>query len=140
MSNNKKQSIGASIIIDAPIDKVWQVLTDFENLKSWSSSFVGLKGNFSKNGMIEVHFKSPMGSGVQKMKKQLIHFEKGKAFGWTGVFLMGMKDYHFHTLESVSLTQTKFTQTDSVSGGISFLMKSMLEKQMKKAYNLFIKN
>lgn len=137
MSKNNKKSVNASILIDAPIDKVWQVLTDFENLQSWSSSFVGLIGDFSKNGNIEVRFKSPVGSGVQKMKKQIFRFEEGKTFGWTGVFLLGMKDYHLYSLEAVSPTQTKFTQTDSVSGGATFLLKGILEKQMQKGYEVF---
>lgn len=131
----EKSGVEAPIIIDAPIEKVWQVLTDFSNLKNWSSSFVELKGEFRKNGSVDIQFKTPM--GVQKMKKQLFHFEEGKSFGWTGVFILGMKDYHLHTLEAVSPTQTKFIQTDNFSGGASFLLKGMLHKQLKKAYGIF---
>ncbi|MFZ6665706.1 SRPBCC domain-containing protein [Peijinzhouia sedimentorum] len=133
--NNNKQSVEASIVIDAPIEKVWQVLTDFENLKKWSHSFINLKGAFRQNSYIEIEFKTPM--GIQKLKKHLFHFKEGRSFGWTGVFLLGMKDYHLYKLEAISPRQTKFTQTDSVSGGASFLLKGILEKQMKKGYDAF---
>lgn len=135
MGNNQKSSIEASIIIDASIENVWKVLTDFPNLKNWSSSFIGLQGNFGKNGEIEIQFKTPM--GLQKMKRQVFHFEEGKAFGWTGVFMLGMKDCHLHTLEAISAKQTKFTQTDYFSGGASFLLKGILHKQLKKSYDVF---
>lgn len=129
--------VKASIIIDASPDKVWEVLTNFENLKKWSSSFQGLSGNFEKNGEIEVLFKSPFGQN--KMKKKLFQFEKGNSFGWTGIFLLGMSDYHTHTLKALPGGKTEFTQTDGLHGGASFLLGRMLEKQMQKGYEVFNK-
>ena len=131
----RKTNIKASIIIDASPQKVWEVLTDFDKLKSWSSSFQGLKGDFKKNGEIEVTFKTPFGQS--KMKKKLFQFEEGKSFGWTGVFMLGMSDYHTHTLKATSDGKTEFTQIDGLQGGASFLLGKMLEKQMQKGYELF---
>jgi len=61
-------NVKASIIINAKAEQVWKALTDFDNLKSWSSSFQGLQGKFEKNGDIEIVFKSPFG-GQNKMEK-----------------------------------------------------------------------
>ena len=133
----KKTRVRASIIIDASPQKVWEVLTDFDNLKSWSSSFQGLSGDFKKNGAIEVTFKSPFGQS--KMKKKLFQFEEGKSFGWTGVFMLGMSDYHTHILKATSDGKAEFIQTDELSGGASFLLGRMLEKQMQKGYEVFNK-
>ncbi len=133
--STQKLAVEASIILDAPIEKVWQVLTDFSKLKNWSSSFIDAKGEFKKNGSLEVQFKTPM--GIQKMKRQVFHFEEGKSFGWTGPFILGMNDCHIHILEAVSPKRTRFTQTDYFSGGASFLLKGMLHKQLKKGYDAF---
>jgi len=132
----RKTNVKASIIINAKPEQVWKALTDFDNLKSWSSSFQGLQGKFEKNGDIEIVFKSPFG-GQNKMKKKLFHFENGKSFGWKGVFLMGMSDYHTHTLNELSDGRTEFIQTDGLHGGASFLLGKLIEKQMQKGYEVF---
>lgn len=131
----RKTNIKASIIIDASPEQVWNALTDFENLKTWSSSFQGLSGRFEKNGNIEVIFKSLFGQN--KMKKKLFQFEEGKSFGWTGIFLLGMSDYHTHILKAISNGKTEFTQIDGLQGGASFLLGKILEKQMQKSYGVF---
>jgi len=136
MSN--PSNVKANIIINATAEQVWKTLTDFDNLKSWSSSFQGLQGKFEENGDIEIVFKSPFG-GQNKMKKKLFHFENGKSFGWTGVFLMGMSDYHTHTLNELSDGRTEFIQTDGLQGGASFLLGKLIEKQMQKGYEVFNK-
>ncbi|ASV30049.1 SRPBCC domain-containing protein [Maribacter cobaltidurans] len=133
----RKTNIKARAIIDASPQKVWDVLTDFDNLKSWSSSFQGLSGDFKKNGEIEVTFKSPFGQS--KMKKKLFQFEEGKTFAWTGVFMLGMSDYHTYTLKATSDGKTEFIQTDGLYGGASFLLGKILEKQMQKGYEVFNK-
>lgn len=133
----RKTNIKTSIVINAKPEEVWKVLTDFESLKSWSSSFQDLKGKFGENGNIEVTFKSPFGQN--KMKKKVFHFEEGKSFGWTGVFLLGMSDYHMHILNALPDGKTEFVQTDGLKGGASFLLGKMLEKQMQKGYEVFNK-
>lgn len=133
---SKKTKVQASIIIEASPEKVWTVLTDFKNLNEWSSSFQNLSGEFNKDGQIEVVFKSPFG-GDTKMKKKLFHFKNGISFGWTGVFMMGMKDDHLHMLKELPNGFTQFSQTDSISGGMSFLLGRILEKKMKKGYIAF---
>ncbi len=132
----RKTSVKASIIINAKPEEVWKALTNFENLKNWSSSFQGLNGNFEMNGDIEITFKSPFG-GQNKMKKKLFQLEKGQSFGWTGVFLLGMSDYHTHTLNELSDGRTEFTQTDGLQGGASFLLGKLIETQMLKGYEVF---
>jgi hypothetical protein len=131
----RETNIKASIIINAKPEQVWKALTDFENLKKWSSSFHGLKGNFDENGDIEVTFKTPFGQN--KMKKKLFQFENGKSFGWTGVFLLGMSDYHTHTIKALADDRTEFIQTDGLQGGASFILGKLLEKQMQKGYEVF---
>jgi len=131
-------NVKAHIIINSTAEQVWKALTDFDNLKSWSSSFQGLQGKFERNGDIEIVFKSPFG-GQNRMKKKLFHFENGKSFGWTGVFLMGMSDYHTHTLNELSDSRTEFIQTDGLKGGASFLLGKLIEKQMQIGYDVFNK-
>lgn len=133
----RKTKVVASIIINAKPEQVWKVLTDFENLKKWSSSFQGLQGSFEENGDIEVSFKSPFGQN--KMKKKVFQFENGQSFGWTGVFLLGMSDYHTHTLKELPEGKTEFIQKDGLQGGASFLLGKLIEKQMQKGYEVFNK-
>ena len=47
------------IVIDAPIEKVWDILTDWNNLSSWSSSFIGIKGNIQHNEKVFISYIKP---------------------------------------------------------------------------------
>ncbi|GAA5225445.1 SRPBCC domain-containing protein [Membranihabitans marinus] len=131
-----RQNLRTSIVIDAQPEQVWEVLTNFNTLKDWSSSFIGLKGDFKKDGQIEVVFKSPFG-GSMNLKKQLIVFDPGRSFGWTGVFMLGMKDYHTYKIKPAANGKTELIQEDGLNGGASFLLGSILEKTMKKDYEKF---
>ena len=42
-------SVHTEVTIDAPPEKVWAVLTDFDKLAEWSSSFVAFEGEFRKD-------------------------------------------------------------------------------------------
>jgi hypothetical protein len=132
----ERTTIKTAIIINASPEQVWEVLTDFKKLDTWSTSFQGLEGDFCKDGEIEVAFKSPFG-GLTKMKKKLFQFEEGRSFAWTGVFLLGMSDYHIHSVKELPNGQTEFSQEDGLQGGASFLLGKVLEKQMQKAYVQF---
>jgi hypothetical protein len=143
MSRNKitkhsvfKRSVYTEIVIDAPIDRVWKELTNFEDMPTWSKSLQKIEGDIRKNGHTDVHFMDDKGK-VGIYKHQLIHFEEGKLFGWSDPFILGMLDNHKYQLEKISDHQTKLIQSDELNGFATLFMGSFIMNFFLKSYTAF---
>ena len=60
------------IEIDATADQVWAVLTDFEKLLEWSSSFQGVNKPMALGEVLTTYFKSPITGGMMEFKHEVI--------------------------------------------------------------------
>ena len=117
MPRKNKREVFTQIEINAPREKVWEVLTDFEKMPEWSSSFQGIKGEFKEGGKATSYFKSSFGRKDMEFHHTIIEFEEGVSFGWSDPLTMGMKDHHVYKLEDMPNGNTLFIQTDGVEGG-----------------------
>lgn len=131
-----KRSVHTEIIINAPIEKVWDELTNFQEMPNWSKSLQKIDGDFKKNGQTEVHFMDNKGK-IGIYKHQLIHFEEGKLFGWSDPFILGIRDNHKYQLEKISANQTKLIQSDEANGCATLLMGNFIMKFFLKSYTAF---
>ena len=131
-------SIHTEITIDAPPEKVWAVLTDFDKLSEWSDSPCRLEGDFRKDGMIEADFKLGIGNMTNTVKHQLIHFEEGRMFGWSDPLPMpGTRDNHKYIVEPREDGKTQFIQTDQVTGRGAHWVGGMMARQFNQMYVVF---
>lgn len=123
------------IIINAPIEKVWEVIADLEQWSKWTFLVLSAQGEITQDAAITVEFAKPEGGGMT-FQRTIFHFENGKSFGWTGNAFAGLKDYHIYELEELANGITKFTQSDGLHGaevaGIE-----VMEQQMLEGYKLF---
>ncbi|MEL6526994.1 MAG: SRPBCC domain-containing protein [Chloroflexota bacterium] len=106
--------IYTEVLIDAPPEKVWAVLTDFDKLSEWSNNLVGLEGDFRDGGQITVYFKA--GPFTQELKHEVKFFEEGRSFGWSDPLFSGLSDRHVYQVNATDDGKTLFVQTDQVKG------------------------
>jgi hypothetical protein len=131
-----KRSVYTEIIIDAPKEKVWKVLTDFDSMPKWSTSLQGIFGDFTANGQTEVQF--IMFGKLKEFNHKMIDFEEGIQFGWSDPFYFNTaKDYHIYRLESISDKQTKFIQKDEFNGILGLLLGNYATKKLLSVYQEF---
>ena len=100
------------IVIDAPIEKVWAVLTDFDAMMEWSSSFKGIDGELINGAKVTVPYL--INGTLNKVPHTLI-YEEGVEYGWSdslGGPFIGLKDNHRFRVEKISSAKTRFIQTD----------------------------
>jgi len=127
------------IEINATTEQVWSVLTDWDKLKEWSSSFVGI----STDGLIKgersiSYFKNPLTGKNLEFEHEITEFEEGVKFGWSGKVVGKVKDHHIYNLEKTSQGTTIFRQEDgfhsenSLSSIMNFLMKHNITSSYKK--------
>lgn len=120
------KEIKTEIIINASREKIWEVLTDFEQYPKWNPFVVRIEGkpikgtrlkNTLQNGDKQFQFKPIVTTAVP-----------GKSFAWLGsVLVKGIFDgHHSFELEDVGNGQVKLIHSEKFSGILSgFLLKKI---------------
>ena len=104
------------IIINAPADRVWKTLADWDNIKTWSSTLKGIEGERKNNGKVIVSY---LVDGKTYETSHNFIFEEGNEFGWSDPMVgsfRGLTDNHKFRVEKVSKSQTRFIQSDDFRG------------------------
>ncbi|MCZ7533426.1 MAG: SRPBCC family protein [Acidimicrobiia bacterium] len=127
--------IVAHIDIDAPGNEVWSVLTDWEHLADWNSSFLALTGDFVEGGQVRTTFRM---LGVKRhYEHELMDFIEGRQFGWSDPFLFGMTDHHIFRVEPIDSDRTRFHQTDRVYAGASSVFGALTARLVMRMHARF---
>ena len=129
--------IHTHIVIDAPPDLVWLVLTDTANYKDWAVFLVGIKGEIKDGSTITVDFQ--LDSSKEKLTT-LVHtisVVDGTEFFWAEKGPGGIRDNHHFCVEPLEGGKTRFVQSDEIMGGITILMGGRLAKMYVEGYQAF---
>ncbi len=106
--------IYTEVLIDAPAEKVWEILTDFDRLSEWSNTLVRLEGDFREGGQIKIGYKA--GPLTQNLEHAVKFFEEGRSFGWSDPLMMGLSDRHIFQVNPTDEGKTLLMQTDHIKG------------------------
>lgn len=124
------------IIIDAPVEVVWEVLIDFDNYGKWNL--------FSPQTSAELKLGSPvtmmvdLGNGLQKQVEYITCIEPNEAIAW------GMENkpgdpihaVRTQTLTRLSDSQCSYLSVDEFSGAAVPAMMELMAKPVKDGFNL----
>ncbi len=113
--SSDESHVYTSIVINATPNQVWSVLTDFDTMPSWSTTFQGLEGDIRDGGQITAIFPLPNGENIAY--PHLLNYTENESFGWSDpiIGLDGIVDNHMYTVTFCG-NQTEFIQTDEFSG------------------------
>jgi len=135
---NERNHVFTEIEINAATDQVWSVLTDWKNLKDWSSSFVGISTEKMVEGEVFIsYFRNPLTGGILELEHVCTDYEEGKKFGWSGNLIGRTKDHHIYSLEPTQNGKTIFRQEDGIHGAHSKLLNLIGKHKMIAMYNKF---
>jgi hypothetical protein len=125
-----KHSIESSIHINAKPEKVWQVLTDFENYSAWNPFILSIKGNVKSGNQIAVTFEE------MNFKPKVLVYEPNKQFSWLGhLFIPGLFDgEHIFTLTQNDDGSTTFMQKENFGGLLVRFFKGYLNSKTKPGF------
>ncbi|MFD0361479.1 SRPBCC family protein [Nocardia sp. GCM10030253] len=99
-----------SIVIDAPTDRVWQILSDVKNWPTWYPGFDLLDLTDVAPGGT---FRWKIGSGAVSSTFAVV--DPGRELTWSGIS-MWIKAVDHHVLEPLDDTRTKVTVSESMGG------------------------
>lgn len=135
-------SVYTDIVIDANIETVWTVLTNFDNMPNWSTTFQGLSGDITNGGEIVAIFlvtDPSTGNTVPAEFPHTLSYTEGVQFGWSDPIALfpGITDNHLYKLEALSDCQTRFIQTDEFSGTDDNITAEIMAQVSGASYNQF---
>ena len=129
------KELRTEIEIDAPADRVWRVLTEFDAYPDWNPFLRRASGEVKEGARLEVYMQSSGGRGMT-FRPTVIRAEPNREFRWLGhLGVSGLFDgEHSFTIESLEGDRVRFVQSERFTGVLVPLMLLMIEKDTKRGF------
>jgi hypothetical protein len=132
--------LSTEITINTPVQKVWNLFTDFDSFHNWNPFIKYIKGEMIIGKKIQVMI-SPPNSNPMEFSPKLLKYENQKEIRWIG--RVGIP-YIFdgeHILLFIDNKDgtTKFIQKEQFKGILVPFMKKMLDVNTKNGFELMNK-
>ena len=128
------QVLDASIEIDAPAERVWNVLADTASYGEWNPFVTGIAGELREGADLKVTISAP-GRKPVTFAARVKRLVPGRELRWRGRwFLPGLFDgEHALTVESLGQDRSRFRTREEVTG----LLLPLLGKAMRQSQQGF---
>ena len=131
------KKITTEIEINAPVEKVWAVLTDFNNYPKWNPFIISIDGDIKEGKQFKVILQQP-DSKPMTFKPRCLKLEKDKEFRWLGhLFIAGLFDgEHIFELQALNDGKTRFIQKENFKGLLVPLLWKQLDTKTRAGFEL----
>jgi hypothetical protein len=132
-----EKEIKTEILIHATPEKVWAILTDFDQYKNWNPFIRSIAGEVAVGKIITARLEPPGARGMT-VRPKVLAFETNKEFRWLGhLAVPGLFDgeHRFELIDHGNGTTT-FRQTEKFKGLLVPFFEKMLDKNTTDGFNL----
>ena len=120
--------------IDAPPERVWQVLTDFAAYPQWNPLLVEARGEARAGARVKVRAALKPGAGPRlRFSATVVRADAGAALVWKGGVPGVLFGEHFFHLRPEG-QGTRFEQGEVFTGLLSLLLGAGVRRRMERAY------
>ena len=122
------KEIKTEILIHATPEKVWSILTNFDNYPNWNPFIKSINGEVKVGNKITARIEPPEASGMT-FKPRILSYDVNKELSWLGhLIIPGLFDgqHKFELIDNGNGTTT-FIQSESFKGILVPLFKKMLD-------------
>lgn len=131
-----KKDIQTEIEINASAEKVWQILSDFENFPSWNPFVIKVLGTPKVGEILQIEVQLPE-SRLLKFTPKVLVAEPNKELRWIGTSPLGsFQGEHFYKIESLDENKIRFIHGEHFSGWAVSLIWLLLGKSIEKGYRI----
>jgi hypothetical protein len=127
------KQIHTEIEINAPVSKVWGILTDFDKYPEWNPFVKSFEGEIAEGNRFKVQLHLPEGKPMT-FKPKCLAFKENEEFRWLGhLGIKGIFDgEHIFKMKEIEGGKTKFVQCENFGGILlSMMWKSINPKTVK---------
>jgi hypothetical protein len=129
------KEIHAEIEINAPAEKVWQVLTDFATYPEWNPFVHSVKGEVVVGARLHVYIQPSGGKGMS-FRPTVLVADPNREFRWLGhLWLPGLFDgEHSFLIEPLGDGRVRFVQRERFGGLLLPLLSKMLDRDTRRGF------
>jgi len=121
-----------TIEIDAPPERVWDVLLDFESYPQWNPMFPKLKGSRAVGSRLRGKLK--VGGLTIPLQAKIVACDPNRELRWIGKG-PGLTGEHAQLVESLDNgTRTRFVQHEVFTGVLTKLLGSVIKNKASAGY------
>ena len=131
------RKIYTDIIIDAPVEKVWDVLKDTKSYQKWAAFLVDIEGELINGREITAKFQLDPNKEKYNSIQHTIQVKDGEEFYWAEKGPMGICDNHHFKVEAIDDQTSRFIQNDELTKGATWILGGYLSKVYAKGYQAF---
>lgn len=135
-AKNMAKVIKTEVVIQAIPEKVWAILTDFDNYPNWNPFIPSIQGEVKVGNRINVRLEPP-DAKVMNIKPKIIVYTINKEFGWIGHLLFtGLFDgEHKFELRDNGNGTTTFLQSENFEGILVPLLTKLLDNNTTRGFH-----
>lgn len=131
------KEIKTEILINASPERVWEVLTKFQDYPYWNPFITSLTGEVKTGKKIKATI-APPDANAMVFKLKVLAFEKNKEFRWLGhLIIPGLFDgeHKFELVDKGNGTTT-FRHSETFKGLLIPLFKKMLDNNTLRGFEM----
>jgi len=118
-----KRLIESKIIIKAPIQKVWAVLSNFDNYHQWNPFTPKIEVKNEIGSTVGLHVRlNPKSSKTILQKETLLKWEEGKCLEWGIKNSWFVQTVRIQSLKAIDENTTEYYTSDAFEGPLTGLI------------------
>jgi hypothetical protein len=123
------RELQASIEIDAPAERVWDVLSDLDRYQEWNPFITQAEGEFVEGSRLLIKVRPPGGRQME-FKPTVLEVEPRRSVRWLGRFILpGIFDgEHSLTVAPVGESTARFIQRERFWGVLTAFSGKLFER------------
>ncbi len=123
------------IEINAPPERVWQLLTDFASYPQWNPFIRRASGELKEGAQLQVYLQ-PSGARGMTFRPRVLKADQNRELRWLGHFLIpGLFDgEHIFTIEPLEAGRVRFVQREIFTGILVPLFARWLGKDTRRGF------
>jgi hypothetical protein len=125
----------SEIEIQAPAERVWQLLTDFASFPNWNPFIRRIQGVAKEGQQLEVYIQ-PSGAKGMTFRPTILTTVPNCELRWVGhLFIPGLFDgEHSFVIERLNENRVQFIQRECFTGLLVPLLANQLDKDTKRGF------
>jgi hypothetical protein len=130
------RQLHAEIEVDAPPERVWEVLTDFAAYHEWNPFIVQAAGRPAPGDRLELRMRLP-GRRPTTIRPQVLEAEPGRRLRWLGrVLVPGLFDgEHSFTIQPAGPGRSHLRQQEEFRGLLAPLVLALIAKPTLEGFH-----